>query len=215
MGYLEVYMLSYKKFCYGSMFSNSFVIWDEGSLDALIVDCGNEPEPILRFAKEIGLSVKYVVLTHAHYDHVLYMDEYRLAFPKAKLVIGARDAALLSDVEGNVSYLFDDGRAFGAVDEKLCDGEILALGESKLQVLSVPGHTPGCICLYSEPDKLMVTGDTLFGGGGIGRTDFKYGSIEALRESLKRILSMDGDIVILPGHGGASKIAYEQRSLFY
>ena len=208
-------MLSYKKFCYGSMFSNTYVVWDSESLNALIVDCGNEVEPLCRFVKDEGLSVKYIFLTHAHYDHVLYMEDYRAAFPEAKLVIGARDAALLSDVEGNVSYLFDDGRAFGSVDEKLCDGEILALGESKLQVLSVPGHTPGCICLYSEPDKLMVTGDTLFGGGGIGRTDFKYGSIEALRESLKRILSMDGDIVILPGHGGASKIAYEQRSLFY
>ena len=208
-------MLSCKKFCYGNMFSNTYLLWDEESREALIVDCGNEAEPILRYTQESGLTVKWVVLTHAHYDHVLYMDEYRIAFPEAKLVIGAGDAPLLSDIEGNVSYLFGDSRVFGCADKKLFDGDVIRLGASELVVISTPGHTPGCICLYSREDKLMITGDTLFGGGGIGRTDFKCGSIEILRESLKRLLSMDGEITILPGHGGASKIAYEQRSLFY
>ncbi|MBR5139657.1 MAG: MBL fold metallo-hydrolase [Clostridia bacterium] len=208
-------MLSYKKFCFGNMFSNTYLLWDEESREALIVDSGNEAEPILSYVRESGLTVKWVVLTHAHYDHVLYMDEYRIAFPDAKLMIGAGDAPLLSDIEGNVSYLFGDSRVFSKADEKLCDGEIIRLGEREIVVISTPGHTPGCICLYSREDKIMVTGDTLFGGGGIGRTDFKYGSMEILRESLKRLLSMDGDITILPGHGGASKIAYEQRSLFY
>ena len=208
-------MLEFKKFCFGNMFSNGYLIWDEDSGEGMIIDCGNSAEPIVRFVAERRVNVRYVVLTHAHYDHVLYMDEYRSAFPDAKLMIGAGDAPLLSDIEGNVSYLFGDSRAFGEADEKLCDGEVIRLGEREIRVIATPGHTPGCICLYSPEDKLMVTGDTLFGGGGIGRTDFKYGSIEVLRESLKRILSMDGEITILPGHGGASKIAYEQRSLFY
>lgn len=208
-------MLSYKKFCFGNMFSNTYLLWDEESLEALIVDSGNEAEPILRYVQESGLSVKWVVLTHAHYDHILYMDEYRTAFPEAKLMIGAGDAPLLFDIEGNVSYLFGDSRVFSKADEKLCDGEIIRLGEREITVISTPGHTPGCICLYSREDKLMVTGDTLFGGGGIGRTDFKYGDMEIMRISLRRLLSMDGDITILPGHGGASKIGYEQRSLFY
>ena len=207
-------MLSYKKFCFGNMFSNTYLIWDREGLEALVCDTGNSAEPILRYAEENGLSVKWVVLTHAHYDHVLYMDEYRRVFPEAKLMVGAGDAPLLSDIEGNVSYLFGDSRVFGAADEKLCDGDVIRLGNSELVVLSTPGHTPGCICLYSREDKLMVTGDTLF-GGGIGRTDFKFGSMETLRDSLRRILSMDGHITILPGHGGASKIEYEQRSLFY
>ena len=208
-------MLSYKKFCYGNMFSNGYLIWDEKSREAMAVDCGNPANLIFDYANELGLSVKYVVLTHAHYDHVLYMDEYRAVFPDAKLAIGVADAPLLSDYEGNVSYLFGDVRIFGESDARICDGDILSLGESVVRVISSPGHTPGGVCLYSEADKIMVTGDTLFGGGGIGRTDFKYGDMEALRATLKRILSMDGDITILPGHGGASKIAYEQRSLFY
>jgi len=197
------------------MFSNGYLIWDEKSFEAMVIDCGNPVNVILNYANELGLSVKYVVLTHAHYDHVLFMDEYRDAFCEAKLAIGAADAQLLSDYEGNVSYLFGDVRVFGEPDIKLCDGDILSLGESVVRVISSPGHTPGGICLYSEADKLMVTGDTLFDGGGIGRTDFKYGDMEVLRATLRRILSMNGDITILPGHGGASKIGYEQRSLFY
>ncbi len=208
-------MLSYRKFYFGGMSSNTYVLWDERTKDAMVVDCGNSAEVILRYVAEQGISVKWVVLTHAHYDHVLYMDEYRAAFPDARLAIGAGDAPLLLDVEGNVSYLFGDRRTFGTVDEKLVDGKVIMLGDSKISVIATPGHTPGGICLYSEADKLMITGDTLFGCGGIGRTDFKYGSIETLRISLKRLLSMDGEITILPGHGGASKIAYEQRSLFY
>lgn len=208
-------MLSYKNFCYGNMFSNGYVIWDEESGEAMIVDCGNPVDRISHFIAEENLTVKYVFLTHAHYDHVLYMDDYRALFTEAKLIIGARDAALLSDVEGNVSYLFGDSRVFAKPDAKLSDGEILKLGDSELISISSPGHTPGCTCLYSAENKLMVTGDVLFGGGGVGRTDFKHGSIEDLRLSLRRLLSMDGDITILPGHGGASKIAYEQRSLLY
>ena len=208
-------MLSYKKFCFGNMFSNTYVVWDEESREAIVVDAGNEAEPMRRFLEGEGLTAKYIVLTHAHYDHVLYMEDYRREFAQASFAIGAADAALLSDVEGNVSYLFGDNRAFGKADEKLCDGEVIRLGEREIVVISTPGHTPGCICLYSREDKFMITGDTLFGGGGIGRTDFKYGSMETLRASLKRLLSMDGEITILPGHGGDSKIAYEQRSLFY
>lgn len=208
-------MLSYKGFCVGSAFSNTYIVWDEESREALVCDCGNPPEHILGYAQEQDLTVKWVVLTHAHYDHVLCIDEYRAAFPTAKFAIGAADVPLLSEVEGNVSYLFGDSRTFGATDEKLVDGEKLVLGESEITVISTPGHTPGGICLYSAPDKLMLTGDTLFGGGGIGRTDFKYGSIETLRLSLQRILGMEGETVILPGHGGASRIKYEQRSLFY
>ena len=208
-------MLSYMKFCFGGMSSNTYVVWDEHTREAIIVDCGNSVDAILRYANEQALLVKWIVLTHAHYDHVLYMEEYRFAFPEAKLAIGASDAPLLSDIEGNVSYLFGDSRVFPSPDVKLCDGKKILLGDSEISVIATPGHTPGGICLYSEADKLMITGDTLFGGGGIGRTDFKFGSIETLRISLKRLLSMDGEITILPGHGGASKIAYEQRSLLY
>jgi glyoxylase-like metal-dependent hydrolase (beta-lactamase superfamily II) len=208
-------MFFYKKFCFGNGFSNTYVVWDEGSRGAIIVDCGNEAAPIFDFMEQKGLFVKHIFLTHAHYDHVLYMDQYRSLFPDANIYIGRADAPLLSDPEGNVSYLFRDTRAFSMPDRYLNDGDIIALGEREIRVICTPGHTPGGICLYAEEDRFILTGDTIFAGGGIGRTDFKYGDFSEIRKSLERILSMDGEITILPGHGGESKIKYEQRSLFY
>ena len=207
-------MLSFKKFCFGNMFSNTYLVWDDESREAIIIDCGNSAEPILREVERLGLDVKLIVLTHGHYDHILYMEEYREGFPSAKLVCGVGDEKLFGDSEANVSYLFGDTRVFNAPDAVLCDKDVIALGSSTICVLPTPGHTPGGICLYSKRDALMFTGDTLF-AGGIGRTDFKYGSFPVLRESLERLLRMDGEIDFFAGHGGASKIGYEQRSLFY
>ena len=154
--------------------------------------------------------------TRVEYDEdakVVYSGPLVILTSKLSASASEIFAAALKDCSRAI--LVGDSRTFGTVDERLVDGEIISLGESEITVISTPGHTPGGICLYSAPDKLMITGDTLFGGGGIGRTDFKYGSIETLRASLRRILALDGETVILPGHGGASKIAYEQRSLFY
>lgn len=202
-------MLSFKNFCFGNKFSNTYLVWDEDNRNAAIIDCGNRAATIADFVDEKGLVVTHTILTHAHYDHVLYIDEYRSEFPEAAIAIGAPDVELLSDVQGNVSYLFGDSRIFTGVDTLLCEGDELMLGKSRIKVLLTPGHTPGCICLYSEENKLMFTGDTIFANGGFGRTDFKYGDFDALRSSLRRILSMDREITILAGHGGASKIGYE------
>ena len=208
-------MLKCKKISYENGMSNSYLIWDEEHSEAMVVDCGILPDPVFSLAENNGLKVKYIILTHMHYDHVVFLDQFRRIFPEAEVCIGAADAPLLSDVEANVSYLFGDTRAFLNADHLLYDGDLLHLGSRQIRVLTTPGHTPGSLCLYADDEKFMITGDTIFGGGGIGRTDFKYGSISELRASLKRILSMDGDIIIMPGHGGTSKIAYEQRSLFY
>ena len=196
------------------MFSNTYLVWDEDSREAMIVDCGNPADRLEDEVRALGLRVKFVVLTHAHYDHVLYLDEYRSAFSDASILIGRLDLPLLRDPEGNVSYLFGDSRAFAGADGELSEGDTLSLGECIITVLHTPGHTPGCICLYSRESELMLTGDTIFAGGGIGRTDFKYGDFETLMASLKRIRSMNPSVTILPGHGGASKIEYEKRSIF-
>ena len=207
-------MIVYKCFCYGNRFSNTYLAWDDCSRQAVIIDCGNPTSEVFWYVDENGLTVSHVILTHMHYDHVLYVDEYRSIFPDAEIAIGGADAVLLGDSEANVSYLFGDERSFGGADVMLNDGDKIMLGESPLSVIATPGHTPGGICLYAENEKIMFTGDTLFGGGGIGRTDFKYGDFRLLVASLKKILTMDADIKILPGHGGASTIGNEQRAYF-
>ena len=165
------------------------------------------------FVKENGLSVKYIVLTHSHFDHAHYVGEYRELLPEAKLCIHKDEAPLMNDPEANVSYLFSSSERYGYADKELSEGEVLSVGSMNFRVLSTPGHTPGSICLYCKEERLMLTGDTLFECGR-GRCDFKFGSEEDMARSLRRLLSMDGDITFLSGHGGPSLIEMERGRVF-
>ena len=194
-----------KEFEDGLLGSNTFLVWDQVSKEGMVVDCGNPPEQIKSFAIENGIKVVWIVLTHGHCDHAKYADEYKTAFPEATLAAHAAENAVLTDPEANVTVYFGGAEAYKPAEESLNDGDTLRLGEGELTVISTPGHTPGSICLYSSEDGIMFTGDTLF-ANGYGRTDFKYGSFQELRESLKRLWRMGGT-VCYPGHGEAFRIS--------
>jgi glyoxylase-like metal-dependent hydrolase (beta-lactamase superfamily II) len=128
------------------------------------------------------------------------------------------ESKVLTDPEANVSYLFGDTNAYEDCAVKVKEGDNIVLSgiddngnetDMKFTVMHTPGHTPGCICLYNEEEKLMLTGDTLF-AGGYGRTDFKYGSGAELMRSLRRLLSMEDEIVFYSGHGEMSRIGWEK-----
>lgn len=206
-------ILMYKVFSSGLLGSNSYIVWDEASREAMIVDLGNPPSQILKFARENSLTVKYLVLTHAHFDHAHFTDEFREKFPEARLLLHKEEIKVMVDPEANVSGYFGTDESYGYPDTELSEGDEIRLGETVFRVLHTPGHTPGSICLYSKADALMLTGDTLFMGGR-GRCDFKYGSEEDMEKSLRRLLSMDGDTVFLSGHGYSSKIADERGRVF-
>ena len=203
--------------------ANTYVVYNDnenpsGKKEAFIVDPGNPVGIVKEFIISNNLFVKYIVLSHGHYDHVSYIEEYKTAFPEAVTVCHGEESKVLTDPEANVSYLFGDTNSYADCRMKVYEGDVLTLlGEDKdgnpdemtFTVMHTPGHTPGCICLYNEEDKLMLTGDTLF-AGGYGRTDFKYGNGGALMSSLRRLLSMDDEIVFYSGHGDMSRIGWEK-----
>ena len=203
----------YKTFSRGLLGSNSHLVYDEKSREAMIVDLGNPPSEILAAVRELSLNVKYLVLTHAHFDHADYIEKYKLTFPEARVVAHESEVAVMTDFEANVSLYFGTPKNYGYPDKAVKEGDIIALGSAEYRVLHTPGHTPGSICLYSREQRLMLTGDTLFEAGR-GRCDLKYGSENDMARSLKRLLAMDGDIVFLPGHGGASTIGREIGRVF-
>ena len=209
-------MVNYKCFSGGRLGSNSYLVYaSDGS--AMVVDCGNPPERIYSFAKENGLTVKYIILTHGHYDHVDHTEDFAELFSDAVVISHPAEAAVLTDPYANVSVLFGDPKAYRPAEQTVVEGDVIRLGEGddsvEFTVLSTPGHTPGSICLYCEKEKLMLTGDTLFAGGR-GRTDFRFGDEELIWKSLDRLLSMDGEITFLSGHGAPSRIAYERGRIF-
>ncbi len=206
-------MLNLKIFDEGLLGANTFLVWEENSLEGMIIDCGNHTREVKLFAESKGISVKYIVLTHGHYDHAEYTKEYVSAFAGAMLVAHRMEKAVLSDSEANVSALFGSANVYPFPDLELEEGETLSLGEgdthAEFVCIHTPGHTPGSICLYCEAEKIMFTGDTLF-NMGFGRTDFKHGDAQALSVSLKRLTEMDGDIEFYAGHGGKAKLGAQK-----
>ncbi len=198
-----------KNFKNGLFGSNTYVVWDESTLEAMIIDCGNEPREIEKFCIDNNLNVKYIVLTHGHYDHADFACAYKAIFQKARLFAHEKEKIVLCDSEANVSYLVGDSCVYPMPDISLNDGDILTLGDTSFTVLHTPGHTPGGICLYCEKEKLLFTGDTLFAGGR-GRTDFKYGDERVLLSSLARLCRLDGETEFYSGHGEKGIIKNER-----
>ncbi len=203
-----------KTFSCGLLDTNTYVVWDEKSLECMIIDCGVEPGMVSDFVSDNGLTVKYVVLTHGHFDHAHYVEEYEKAFAEAQIVCHENERVILFDPDANLSTHLGSRRAYSCNYTYLKEGDFLTLGEKSggewmnFQVLSTPGHTPGCICLYDEKHKIMFTGDTLF-KRSYGRTDFKYGDAEQMYSSLRRLYHMDKDITFYPGHYAPSTIGEE------
>ena len=198
----------HKIFSRGLLGSNTYLVYDDVSREAMVVDLGNSPSEIFFVARDMGLCVKYLVLTHAHFDHIDYIEKYKSVFPEARVVAHEREVAVMVNGEANVSMWFGDMKDYGYPDMTVKDGQLISLGDLKFRVIHTPGHTPGGICLYSVSEGVMYTGDTLFRGTR-GRCDIKFGSEWEMAESLKRLFAMDGDIVFYPGHGGESTIGRE------
>ncbi len=198
-----------KTFKNGLLGSNTYLVWDEITLDAMIIDCGNEPREIEIFCTENKLNVKYIVLTHGHYDHADFVCAYKAIFKSTKVVAHEAEKVVLCDSEANVSLLVGAICTYPMPDICVKEGDTLVLGDMIFTVMHTPGHTPGCICLYCEKEKLLFTGDTLFAGGR-GRTDFKYGNESEIQKSLARLCSLDGNTVFYSGHGEKGIIKNER-----
>ena len=195
--------------------ANAYLVWDEQSLEGFVLDLCVPPQTVRAYAEERGITVNYLILSHGHYDHAYYADDYPPLFPGVPLYCHEKETAILSDPAANVSALIGQPTVYPLPDKTLAEGDTVTLGTQQWQVFHTPGHTPGCICLYNEAEKRMLTGDTLFADGGFGRFDFKYGDRAALGVSLHRLLTMDGDIAIYPGHGRASFLRDERHTLGY
>ncbi len=202
----------YKCFSSGLLGSNTYVVYNDGG-ECMVIDTGNPLGPVAKFIKEKGLKVIYIVLTHAHYDHVDFLDEYKAAFSDAVIVAHESEAQVMTDSEANVSIYFGSPRSYGYPDKTVRDGDVISVGGEEYRVLHTPGHTPGSICLYSANEEMMFTGDTLFRCGR-GRCDFKYGSEADMAKSLKRLFGMNPEIVFLSGHGMPSTLGEECGRVF-
>ena len=180
------------------------MLQDEKNKVCAVIDPGFEPQTILDRVAKLGLTVDAVLLTHGHFDHVGAVRDL-VALTDCHVYLHPADTAMPPQMTAGPLYY----------THSLQGNETLSLCGMEIGVFHTPGHTPGCICLYNEAEKRMLTGDTLFADGGFGRFDFKYGDKSILGHSLHRLFEMDGDIAIYPGHGRASTLRDEHRTLYY
>ncbi|ADL12260.1 MBL fold metallo-hydrolase [Acetohalobium arabaticum] len=193
-----------KKIPVGSLGANCYMLGDEESGKAIVIDPGAEGAKILDLVNELSLELKYIVNTHGHYDHI-GANQFLLQKSQSKLLIHQDDSEFLVDPKKNLSSLSISGKIEGPkADRLLTEGDEISCGKWELEVIHTPGHTPGGITLLGN-GKLFV-GDTIF-ARGVGRTDFPYGSKEVLMESIQeKLLPLADELEVFPGHGPKGKL---------
>ena len=195
----------------GPLQVNCYVVYDEHSLDAVVIDPGDQPEKVLKLAKSKGLRISSIICTHGHFDHTggIYTIREKTG---AKILLHIDELPVYTRAESQGAIW-----GFNIVqpphpDQFVKDGDEISAGSLMLRVIHTPGHSPGGICLATE--GIVFTGDTVF-AGSIGRTDFPGGSIEALKVSFKKILAFPPETILYPGHGNWTTVSDEWRQNFF
>jgi len=212
-----------KTFEVGPIKACCYIVIDEKTREAMIIDPGGDGEFICEQVRELDAKPIYIVNTHGHVDHMAANAEVRERFPDTKICIHEADAEMLSDARKNLSPFMGQEITSPAADILLRDGDELRIGENAFKVLHIPGHSPGSACLYCEKPQgagpgVVFSGDTLF-ASGIGRTDFpdlKYSErekFEMLTGGIReKIFSLPKDTTVYPGHGPATTVGREESS---
>jgi glyoxylase-like metal-dependent hydrolase (beta-lactamase superfamily II) len=193
----------------GQMGTNCYVIWDEKTLEAAVIDPGFEDQRISQIIHENKLQVKYILLTHGHFDHLGGVNQIR-KLSGAKVLIHKNDADCLLDPRRNLSVLAGMSMVLEPADGYLNENETITFGAVVIRVIHTPGHSKGGVCLLVE-DQLFA-GDTLF-NTSIGRTDFADGDLNELLNGIEaKLFILDDATTVYPGHGENTTIGYEKMN---
>jgi glyoxylase-like metal-dependent hydrolase (beta-lactamase superfamily II) len=191
---------------------NSYVAWQDGQTECVVIDPATEPEAVVEFLRAQGLTPAAVLNTHGHVDHIAGNAGLKTAYPDAPLVIGAGDAPMLTDPGQNLSRSFGFDVVSPPADRLVREGDMLVFAGLTLDIHEIPGHSPGHIVYVVRDAGIVFGGDVLF-RGSIGRTDFPGGSFETLAAGIRaKLYPMPDDTVVYPGHGPVTKIGHEKRT---
>lgn len=186
---------------------NCYVVSDETG-EGVVIDPGGMAKQILSYIREAKLSIKAVLDTHGHCDHIGANDEIRDE-TGAPLYIHKEDAAMISDMKLNLSAFMGFRVISRPAEHLLSEGDKISFGQTELEVIHTPGHTKGGVCFVGE--GVAFTGDTLF-AGSIGRSDFPGGSeVELIGNIKKKLLVLPDETKVYSGHGPSSEIGWERQ----
>ena len=196
-----------KKFTISEMWTNCYVGLNEETKECFLVDPATYDEGVASYIKEEGLTLKAILVTHGHYDHVCGIDGFIKDNP-VPVYAHEEEQQVLTDPSKNLSSRF--GKPYAFHDAELVkDGQILDVAGFKVKVPHTPGHTCGGCCYYIEDEEVLFCGDTVF-YRSIGRTDFPTGDYAQLIKSAKeKIMTLPRDVKMYPGHMEETMVKYE------
>ncbi len=191
---------------------NCSIIWCDETMEGAFVDPGGEADKLLDAAKQLGVNVKQILLTHGHLDHAGGAKDIKekLGLP----IIGPHkdDKFWLDQIEEHAANYNMPGLRCCTPDQWLDDGDEVKVGNVTLQVIHAPGHTPGHVIFFEPTHKVAFVGDVLF-KGSIGRTDFPRGNMDDLVNAItKKLWPLGNDVTFVPGHGPLSTFGAERQS---
>ena len=197
-------------FVTGIIGTNTYVAYNETTKEAVLVDPAACTKKLMHFIEEEGLSMKAVLLTHGHFDHIMGLSDV-MEDIKIPVYVEEADLPMMMDGESNLSSGYMRGGYQFADAVPVRDGQQLQIAGFQFRVIHTPGHTPGGCCYYMEQEDVLFSGDTLF-RTSVGRSDFPGGSASALVRSVKeKLLILPEETHVYPGHMEETTIGYEKR----
>lgn len=203
--------LTFHTLTVGQMAANCYVVTDSDSDTCVIVDPGDDAEFITDKISGFGCTPTAIIATHGHFDHNMSARALQLAY-RIPYYIHNADTFLVERLRDSARHFlgYRNPDPPPEISAHMEDGARIPVGGGIITALHTPGHTPGSMCLYAENDHVLLTGDTLFADGAVGRTDWSYGDRGLLTSSLARILSLPPDTRLLPGHGQETTVRRER-----